>query len=72
MRKIIVKLFSFSICYSFFNIPISIKEIEYASNFIEIGAITPWTDIIYMRFIENDLAFLVQINRSYLYNIHSL
>lgn len=53
----------FGFHFSLFINPISIMGIEYTSTFTEIGSIAPDTDIINMRFIENDLAFLVENNR---------
>ena len=70
MRKRIIKLFVFTIFCSLLIHPISIKGTEYTSTFTEIGSIAPETDIISMRFIENDLSFLVDITRGLaIYNI---
>lgn len=68
MPKKIIKLFVFIIFYSLFINPISIKGIEYTSTFTEIGSIAPGSDIINIRFIENDLAFLVDRGLA-IYNI---
>ena len=42
---------------------VSIIGFEYPSSFTEIGSIASGTDIINMRFIDNDLAFLVEVDR---------
>ncbi len=70
MQKKIIKLFGFIIFTSLFLNPISIKAIDYSSTFTEIGSIAPESDIINMRLIDNDLAFLAEINRGLtIYNI---
>ncbi len=63
MQKKNITLFIFIIFYSFFMNPIPIKGIEYTSAFTEIGSIAPGIEIINAKYIENDLAFLVEINR---------
>lgn len=70
MRKKIAKISVLILYISLFINPISIKGLEYTSTFTEIGYIAPETDIINMRFIDNELAFLVEINRGLaIYNI---
>lgn len=54
----IVLLFN-SLCFS----NISILGFDNTASFTEIGSIASGTDIINMRFIDNDLAFLVEVDR---------
>ncbi|MFX0004155.1 MAG: LVIVD repeat-containing protein [Candidatus Hodarchaeota archaeon] len=55
---------------SLFINQISVMGLEYTSTFTEIGSIASGRDIINMRLIENDLAFLVEITRGLaIYNI---
>ena len=63
MQKKTITSFFFIIFSLLFVNPISIKGIEYTSPFTEIGSIAPGIDIINARYIENDLAFLVEIYR---------
>lgn len=70
MKKKIVKVFALIIFNSLLVNNISILGLEYTSSYTEIGSIASGSDIINMRLIDNDLAFLGEINRGLaIYNI---
>lgn len=63
MQKKTIKSLFF-IIFSLLSVnSISIMGIDYSASFTEIGSIAPGADIINMRFIDNDLAFLGEIYR---------
>ena len=70
MQKKTIKSLFF-IIFSLLSVnSISIMGIDYSASFTEIGSIAPGADIINMRFIDNDLAFLVETYRGVaIYNI---